>query len=178
MINMVLYYKKLTFSGIWGIILGLWCCHPPRILEKRLSVLISEIQISKGFSLQFPDTQVKFGCGCWPHRPVIWICLPHYPLPSPETEGGSIHQLQRYLLGDPPLRYESTMSEPNAKCPVFGCKESTQHSIVSQPQRTEKRHGFIHFLRQRPATVSKNCSCLLTTSRLTVSPTSANTRQE
>ena len=82
-----------------------------------------------------------------------------------------------YLLGEPPLCYDSTMSEPNAKCSVFGCKERTQHSI-SQPQRTEEQHGFIHFLRQRPATVSKNCSCVLTTSRLTVSPTSVSTRQE
>ena len=28
------YYEKLTFSGIWGVIVGLWCCHTPRNFEK------------------------------------------------------------------------------------------------------------------------------------------------
>ena len=61
---------------------------------------------------------------------------------------------------------------------LLALRNSTQHSIVSQPQTTEEQHGFIHFWRQRPATVSKNCSCVLTTSRLTVSPTSVSTRKD
>ena len=57
----VRYYEKLTFSGIWGVIVGLWCCHTPRNFEKRLSLLFwVRYRFLKGSCLQFPDTQVKF----------------------------------------------------------------------------------------------------------------------
>ena len=99
----------------------------------------------------------------------------HYHRPSPHTSGGSTHQLQHYLLRDPPLCYESIMLEPTQSALLLAVKRSTQHSIVSQPQRTEERHGFIYFWRQLLATVSKNCLCVLTTSKLTVSLTSFST---
>ena len=37
----------------------------------------------------------------------------HHPVPSLHTYCVSTHQLQRYLLGDLPLCYESTMSVPS-----------------------------------------------------------------
>ena len=53
----------------------------------------------------------------------------HYPLPSPHSV--STHQLQPYLLGDPPLCYESAMWAPNARALLLAVK--TAHSMPSCP---------------------------------------------
>ena len=107
------YFEKLTFSGIWGVILGIWCCHLCffRVRYRFLTVSPCSFQMGESNSALVTPT--------------------HHPAPSPHTYGVSTHQVQRYLLRDPPLCYESTMLEPKAKCSVAGCKESTQHSVVS-----------------------------------------------
>ena len=72
----------------------------------------------------------------------------HHPIPSLHTYSVSTHRLQHYILWDLPLCYESTMLEPNTKLLLLlAVKTSTQHSIVSQPQRTEEWHGFNLFLK-------------------------------
>ena len=60
------YYEKLTFSGFWGVIVGLWCCHTPRNFEKSLSLLFWErYRFLKGSCLQFQDTWVKFAAAVY-----------------------------------------------------------------------------------------------------------------
>ena len=62
---------------------------------------------------------------------------------------------------------------------VVGCKDehTTLHRV---PAAEDRRVAWIQFIFEGnvPGTVSKNCLCVLTTSRQTVSPTPVSTRQD
>ena len=116
------YYEKNTFSGIWGVVFGLWCYHTHTNFEKSLYMIFwVRYAFLKVPRLHLPNERVSFGAPSYVGRGHIWIFPPTSPLPSNQSIAKILwtsgEQLRRGELGNGSAPGVQSLSLPDCLPP-------------------------------------------------------------